>query len=852
MPRVTSFWKNAPRYVVEPLRVICVDQARAAIPRRIKRRFEYDEERSSIEDERARGERDEARMGYGQSRRRLTLDAKMFLDLDLCVARDFESFAKLIAKTTTVQIARDWLEHVTELTPAAGDDVDDRDKTKCPRKLLSAYMIVHHSDVVIGGSSAEERALVISSSLLVDALEALTAAAASCARLQSLSTLVGNFERRWCLFTADWKIWKEKDAVSLQNELVRIGVAMEASMLRVCGASALDDSVDLGDEERIAIRDAQSHDRALLRQKILMLAGDEAAKNFDEKIEEVRYRALNETPEKSHSSDAQKAKLERRREAREAMSERMADAINRDKERAKLDDDETLSSVELQKEQILHELMLDADWKLTASSETRNPLRDAFEEAMTRAFWELAYESLVGGGAIDVSIFRARIIEWKDAVIDDALSFDDLPTSQLEKIQSLLVDIDIENLISGIEQMERSPLQVRSALHLALERGCSVLRALCTEDLIEQLEAERACLITKIECANQEKEIIARHVVDSLAFLFAFRERLSKARYLKAANAAIDGLRQTLIRGDVDGFDYARERFLRRFSVQPGDECSVELCKLKFPRTCAWLEAVADDLPKIDAQFTRIGSTIERSETWRGMRLRSGLMPSDTKENVRLKVVDAELKPAAVMTVEGVVRIALARLISNRRAMEQEFYPETFEFDVERLIAMGNHFALLHLLAACAALSRQLGNGSTAPVVHRVALLIADDTATPDFDVIAGIIRENAPNNRDEESTISNVLRRLCSGDDPVAAAVVNALRSALIVRILFGFEDPRTDARVEAKLTSFADAARPLRERVDALVRTAAPLHNLSSRIHASVLFTLASDVISRVDDEI
>jgi len=206
----------------------------------------------------------------------------------------------------------------------------------------------------------------------------------------------------------------------------------------------------------------------------------------------------------------------------------------------------------------------------------------------------------------------------------------------------------------------------------------------------------------------------------------------------------------------------------------------------------------------------------------------------------------------AVMTVEGVSRIALVKLISNRHAIVQEFYPETLEFDLQRLRTMWNDFAVLHVLASCAALSRQLGNGSTGAVVHRVALLITDTNIPPDFEVIARIIRQNAPNNRDEESTIVNVLRQMCSVDNHLASAVVNALRSALIVRILFGFEDPRTDARVEVKLATFADAARPLRERVDALARAAAPLHNLSSRVHANILSTLAADVISRVDDEI
>ena len=838
--------------------VVDLDPPRAPIPMRVRRRFE--DESNDAADAIARETSASAPSASADEAMKRELNkngsssprcadwtprrvATQFLNAKLSVPREsFEEFMALIVAESTISLTRAWLERVEARSAS-------KVGSSTPRVVLSAYMILHHSDVVMGGSSPEEVSLLTSSRELVQALEAVAVAVAgSTASPRDVDSLVARFGRSWNAFYCDWTVWKTKDAQSLENELVRIGVAMEASMFNVCGPNALDETVCLG-EERNAIREAQKHDRALLREKISRLSGDDAAQRFDAMICRVREDALRQSDSKS-GDESSSGNLEQRREAREAMNKRMADAIANDKARSVQYDEETMDSVESQKDRILHELMINPEFKLSLAEHEAGSLRTAVEEAMTQAFWDVAYESLIGNS---VSIVRERIIEWKDCAIDEALSSEDMSTQRLKDLKDQLVLIDVDDLERCILHMETHPLAACAALRKALDYGYTVLKILCDDDETNaRLEIEHETLIHKLQTTTEDKESISRSIVDALAFLFSFREKIHTTKYLNAANLVIDDLRSGIAASSKEGFEYARERFLRRHGVCTG-ETDVEIYKLKFPRTVGWLEAVADDLVRLYAQENMMTLRRNSDATWRGIKLQSGLIGCAKERPQLAYIVAADLHSTAIMTIEGACRVALARLISNQNAIEQEFYPETLEFDLERLDRMWAEFQQLRVLAACSALCRQI-NVRADIVLERVSLLLNDPHEVSSVDKIAELIRDACEHKRDEAITIANMLRKL-TGEEALAVHIVDILRSALAVRLLYGFQDDTTACRaVESTFAAFGPvAARLLRERVDDIARQAAVVVNLQSHVCLDVLNALAGELLSKVDpDEI
>ena len=717
-------------------------------------------------------------------------------------------------------------------------------------------MIRYHADVVLGGSNAEEApceetSLIDSSKALVEAFDALALAVSSST---FSATITNAFERAWHTWTADFNCWKSKDAFSLTQELIRIGVAMESSMIRVCGArGALDSTVDLG-EERNAIRSAQSHDRALLREKVFTLSGESAVDEFDAMIARVRAAGLSDE-EAARAKDTRTDRLDERRRKREATSAQIAAAIAKDKERARQqtngDDSAVSSFVEIQKDQILHELMLDPEWKLRApkSPVEDDPFREQVVQIMKKAFWDMVYESLVHD-TIDTSIVRARIFEWKDAITDDALILDRQTTESLELIQNSLSLIDVNYLEASILRMESTPAETAEALRISLDHGYTALNALANGSVKDDLSAAFANLTRELETAtNADKCTLSRAIVDALAFLFDFRERIHQSMSLEAANEAIDALRETLA-VMPDGIEYATTRFLHRFDVEIGE---TELA-LAFPRTCAWLESVVEELPTLDATFAPLLDSLN-VDRWQGVRLRSGFETRADGAQKTSEVISSTLRPTRAMSVDGVCRVAFARLVTNSNAMIQDFIPETLENDAQRIDYFCREFQNIQTLAACLMLSTQLCHSETFvdvdALIDRVSLLLSSERDLPAMSRVAEVLSATLPTS-DGAQTITNMLRKLTGSDDcanPMYVAITNAIRSALTIRLLHGFEGEAVDRACDARLAAiFASRLRP---RVDAIARDAARVINLHATVRAPVVSALVSDLLAR-DDEI
>ena len=776
------------------------------------------------------------------------------MDVDLCKRRAWEDLVELICDGKVLEATGRWLETAEKLLDGTFS------RTLRTRVVLSAHAIAHHGDVVLGGARArdmeppeEEVALCEASSELVGALESLARAAAE-DRVESDDVL--RLERSWYGMEYHFNVWKVKDAASLEHELVRIGIAMESSMLSVCGPDALDANIDLG-EERNAIREAQARDRALLRERLFTLSGQRAVDEFDIMIERVRRdRRSKQTPPSSPPNE----NLERRRRAREMKSAETSCAISRDKARVgggvASRESETNAA---EKDRILHELMLDSEWHLALQKRAVDTPHDAVAKVMKRAFWDVTYENLTSD-PMDTSCVRALVDEWKEVINGELsnLPLGTLDERRVESIQNELHNINGEDLERCVAHVDRNLTDACEALRSALTLGYSILKIL-SESIRHacdvRLDVEYGKLLDGLTI-DGDRERILKSVVDSLEFLFTFQEIVIKHVQMDVVNDTIDGLRQLLSTSVSHGTEHALGRFLERSGLKFGEETDIERVSLAAPRTVAWIESVSSELHAMDGDLTPLLRSLENE--WKGIRLQSGLKASKkhtSSNSSALVVVKPTLDPVRVCSVDGVARVAFSKLISNRKAREQNFLPEILELDEERIRMMFDLFHEAHILSACVVLSKEMFAGDVdvafvSVLVDRVSRSFQDENQAKELSKVAAVIRESKLAHTERIETITNMLAKLTADDNQMSLTIVNCLRRALTIRLLHGFESDAVSRRVERHLSSVGGSA--LRPVIDQIARKAAPVLNLAVLVYGqNVIRTIVTDVLSR-DDEI
>uniref|UniRef100_A0A7S0IGT9 Uncharacterized protein n=2 Tax=Micromonas pusilla TaxID=38833 RepID=A0A7S0IGT9_MICPS len=201
------------------------------------------------------------------------------------------------------------------------------------------------------------------------------------------------FVAAWDPYLACFRAWKSHDALALERELVAAAVALETSHLRTCGSDSRRQPFHPSSDEA-AVRDACDADKATLRGKVEALGGAAAAARFDDamasalaKVEaeedEKAEKAADtsDTSENSLPGDAEDAarrreeRAARRMDARAAMREARTAAFRRGvAERAagepRADDDAAGAGAGgVANEAMMHELLIDPDWRLAGPSD---------------------------------------------------------------------------------------------------------------------------------------------------------------------------------------------------------------------------------------------------------------------------------------------------------------------------------------------------------------------------------------------------------------------------------------------------------------------------------------------------
>jgi len=819
--------------------------------------------------------------------------ARAFVQLGLSdsmtTATTFSSFSSLLVSKTAREVTREWLVRVEEMTREAPLDVTtlaclqalspracaSGACEKFPvRLMLSAYMVVRYPDVVLGGAAPnvesapeEEVELMRSAESFTSCMTSVATRCAETARLHCTETTA--LAQSWSHFVEKFTRWKVLDACALENELVRIGVAMTASMIRVCGCNAANDDLDV---ERRAIREAQARDVELLRSKIATLTGDVGVMKFDEMITAVQERAeeaeafaraadVNRVVGEyaSHEPASAVETLENRRRAREETSAEMREAIQRDKCLAAKQYEQDCV-VDIQCDKMFHELLIDPSWTPGAELEVGADEDDggayqSVKKAVHDAFWDSLYQSLVQT-PVDLDLLNAQVYEFRVRVLDAAVNVG-VDEHTLANIRQHVLAMDAIVLNDVIATMREEPEKAIAALRAMLLAGYSALQCLVEDDqdasasIAERYDALKKHLdeTTKLDGDDLHDvgTSIAHAVVSALSFLLPVCEEIC----VKSVCDMLDVIRPSA--RSEHGPLFAREKFMRRHGLESEHLTCAEL-SVALPSTRTWIANVSSQrVNHMDAELTPILSALANS-----VKLRSGFEHTSSTASTTTKVI-----PTRVCSMDGVVRLAFVATITARG---MNSWPETLLFDQQRLFELQNDFQLLHVLAACAVLCKQLDPGvkDIETLITRCSAHLRHEQGR--LSDVAKEIKLISPSTIvDTEDTIVSMLRRLTEcgdADDRTASAselssvnsmstiIFDSLRAALSIRLLLGFDDDKVTRLVHTKLAKIGSIA--LKTRVDELARKLWHVCSVSMKIHAPFYHTFAHELILRDEDEI
>jgi hypothetical protein len=665
------------------------------------------------------------------------------------------------------------------------------------KEVFCAYVVVSFPEVVLGAAGASEargehaRALKASARETICALETLACAFAftetdTCAPNvchangselnhslnddSSKRVLMRRFAEEWRLYAGALRRWKARDASVLERELIRAVCEMETSARRACGSSSRVEDFPEGSDAR-AILDALENDARVLRGKVRGLTGPEGVERFDrarrdarrdvardEAAEDTNADATapsvpgSETADPSSSTSSSSAtRAARRVEAREAArAARLAayaarraasDANDEASER----DARTRTSAEAyENEAIMHELLVDPEWRLPADDKTdpstvsneketsnSDDLPSRVREAMTRAFWDATRDALIEK---DIRRAAGTVAELGDALAalcpehcrseaEAALLLRLTPTAAAAAL-ARVVD-DPSALADAFEEVTREASKMLARLG-APARDEKVARDADALDRRVSALAEQASALFSSGDSCGASRVVADAVTHALRELFDALARIRR----DVANVAVASL-APMARRDRDGKTEGSKWAWRRFAARRGvpetfedDEGAAKALAAALPRTSAWLAAATRAAHRMDASIpARALERVPRGPSARGadtdgsegapapvaFAMRAGSAASaaaaaasaDASRTFPTTAVPpVSVRATHATSPEGLVRVALVELVTSEREATVSL-PETLEFDAARLGDARRAFDALRVRAAC-------------------------------------------------------------------------------------------------------------------------------------------------------
>ena len=498
----------------------------------------------------------------------------------------------------------------------------------------------------------------------------------------------------------------------------------------------------------------------------------------------------------------------------------------------------------------MHELLLDPSWRLPrrdddvavdVASEPRTPAEAAavverrLRRAMEDQFWKSLEDSL-----LDVAPSRA---EDGTSTGADTFAFADvsravaLTTELRDELASLcpprartaderdLLEraLTPENVRDALTPAPNDPIAAGAALASIHDAAAAMLRRMGAPARDDEAEARADAKTAELRerfaaaaaaAAARDARAAARAVAAAVTSSLSFLHRELRDLRRDVANAGVLAL-EPLARG-VGGARYARERFAARFGAPTRDELedafreegainvpgACEGVKDALPRTRAWITRGLSRAHALDASLaaaTAAASTPLPMRT--GGRSSAADAAADADDDDRRRIASS-WTPAMPVSPRGLLRVALALLVSKCSRLSEESLPETLEFDGDRITAAQEAFQKITVMCACVSIANdaKANAKSHAPSLESLrrrldALL--NDGGVRLADLALELATFTTPSPATAEDGTSSVaasaaaheasLRRLTSEDDPDAVGLREAVRDALCARLLLG-----------------------------------------------------------------
>jgi len=766
------------------------------------------------------------------------------------------------------------------------DSLDDFVIPRFPtRILMCAYMVCAHPEMVTGEYAAEEeepyevRELRSTSARLVKAIDAtIETRLNSAGPVESgaknalmFNEAVLQFAEIWDEYVRAFSIWKTNDATALEAELVRIAVAMEASMLRKCGERSSQTNVEELTDDISAIREQTCSDRELLRTKVREISGDVGVLRFDDAIRAARESVRAEQTSTTDSIDgsslgrsggnASEKKFEDRRKQRFQHSQQLL----REKEEAKKNLEQSKNE-RLQRMTIMHELLADITWlpfqledsasnlkaKGTPPTTDLSPagLEHRVHVQAKKAYWDAVRETLesptLDANSEDdiVSMNIRELVVLIHSLVPEPWKRNDSTT---QRALEMLNERELARIIFA----QKDTALLKSLLTSTLDASFALLVALGSEAREPHSKAKRESLLSALENASCSETIVL-----ALQFLWdmanELKEDISKGKII----VAVEKMRRLLRGPDRNtAICWIQDTFgqLHGLDATPCDEA--------LPNTKKWLFRSACELAPLVESSGLVGEVLKHKSS----------MPKDDITHNIPKIIRAGLKDTSTsskrevgsltettdesVTVnwacvrasscEGVVRLMFVDLVCHRE--EHSALPETLRFDASRIHRAQDSFQRILLSCACLALVEQVcpvGVSVTSEMKHdlseRVSAILHDGTSKL-RDVATEVARTvGSMQNTSTISLIERMLLKLIGegnqeetkgpvkSSDVISKALLKNVREALTARVLGGknTRDTMISRLNNCRAGIVAKEIDALAVRIHALAQTSFVLH--------------------------
>ncbi|CAL1352601.1 unnamed protein product [Linum trigynum] len=738
-----------------------------------------------------------------------------------------------------------------------------RESTRSPAKLsrysvrvvLSAYMILGHPDAVLSGQGERETALAKSAKDFIHEFELLIriilegplqiyndeSDSMSSKRRTFRSQLVV-FDTAWCTFLNCFVMWKVKDAVSLEEDLVRAACQLELSMIQKCKMSSGVNSSDLSHDMK-AIQKQVTDDHKLLREKVRHLSGDAGIERMQSALDEMRLKYKENgspigSPIMSVSSPGMPSFVDgaatptTMSDARVETSGRVVRSLFKDENidsseqasssAAAIPSKSSSSSVtaanssagqlggsvnklitenEVIVNELLHEKRRALVDRLDTAQKDEVSLKAKVKEAMEKAFWDGVMNSVEEEGP-DYGRVINLVREVRDEISEMA------PESWRSTIMDAL-DLEV------LSQVLKSGNLDIAYLGKILEFALATLQKLSSPAYEDEMKVKYQKLLQELTEACQSRDGNAKSS-PAVAMIRGLRFVLEQIQTVKSEiSKARIKLMEPLLKGPA-GLEYLGKAFANRHG-SPLDAC------LSLPLTKQWLSSLRSCSDQEweehnNNSLSALASHENPSQVFLpSTALRTG-GSFQVKQRTAPDVGSSNEQSAVVPECSGdrvdlLVRLGLLKMVTEVSGITPETLPETFTLNLSRLLGVQAEIQKLLVVTTSVLVCRQTllmerGAVSSAQMENIVSkcseqLLQLLDRGGDDAGIaeIVGIISsfssqdssssvsedENSRKLQSRKEVMGRMLARSLQAGDPVFLKVSRAVYSAARGVVLAG-----------------------------------------------------------------